>query len=322
VDARAPLRRSPLLLVAAAGLALGCGRCGGKPAPRAAPPHAVAVVNGEAVPAEALARELARARAAGAEGAAPDAALKRRLLDDAVDRTLLLQAARERSIAVGQDQVERALLRLRAEYPGTHFDDMLAGERLSEPELRARLKEQLTLEKLFAEEVFPRVQVTDAEVERYYTEHAAEFEQAEQVRASQVVTRTKEEAQKVRDELRRRPPAFADVARRRSIAPEARQGGDLGWFGRGSGMPEVFEVCFKLPMNAISDVTPSPYGFHVFKVTARRPALRRAFAEVQGQIRDRLAREKRSQAQDAYLAALRARAQVTIDEKALGAVAP
>jgi parvulin-like peptidyl-prolyl isomerase len=309
-------------VVAAAALAAPACRCGGKPSQDGtAGPRPVAVVNGEPITAEALHRELVRVRASDFEGA-DDAVLRRRLLDEALDRALLLQAAREKSIAVGQDQVERALLRLRAEYPGTHFDDLLAQERLSEGDLESHLRDQLTIEKLFADEVFPRIQVPEAEVERHYTEHAQEFEQGEQVRASQVVTRTKEEAQKLRAELRRSPQAFAEVARRASIAPEGRQGGDLGWFGKGSGMPEVFEICFKLPMNQISEVTPSPYGFHLFKVTARRPPVRRAFAEVQGAIRDGLLREKRAQAQEVYLATLRGRAQITVDEKALAAIAP
>jgi peptidyl-prolyl cis-trans isomerase C len=280
------------------------------------------VVNGEAVPAEVLAHELRDARAGGGEGEGQGDLLRRRLVDELVDRTLLLQEARARSVVVGQDQVERAFLRIRAEYPGTHFDDLLAQERLSEADLRARLRDQLTLEKLFGDEVFPAVQVSDAEVERYYTEHAQEFEQGEQVRASQIVTRTKEEAQKLLADVRRRPQAFAEVARRASIAPEGRSGGDLGWFGKNSGMPEVFEVCFKLPMNAVSEVTPSPYGFHLFKVTGRRPALRRAFSEVQGQIRERLLREKRAQAQETYLATLRARARITVDDQALTALVP
>jgi len=318
-------RHPPLrtLALAAAALAFaGCGRCGGKPAKGKEAPPAIAVVNGEPVTAEALARELAHARAGGAEGNAPDGALRRRLLEDAVDRMLLLQQARARSIAVGQDQVERALLRLRADYPGTHFDDLLAQERLSQGELKARLKEQLTIEKLFADEVFPRVLVADGEIERYYTEHAQEFEQPEQVRVLQVVVRTQPEAQKLREELRRRPQTFGDVARRASIAPEGKLGGDLGWFGKGSGMPEVFDACFKLPLNAVSEVTPSPYGFHLFKVTGRRAAVRRAFPDVRTTIQERLLREKRAAAQEEYLSALRGRAQVKIDQAALDALTP
>jgi peptidyl-prolyl cis-trans isomerase C len=299
----------------------GCGRCAGKPAPGKEGPHPVAIVNGEPISREAVQREIDHTRAEGA-GAEPDGALRRRILDEVIERTLLMQRARERSITVGQDQIERAFLRLRAEYPGTHFDDLLAEERLSQAELRARLKGQLVIEKLFADEVFPQVQLAEAEVERYYTEHAQEFEQTEQVHALQIVVRTQPEAQKLRDEVRRRPQTFADVARRASIAPEGKDGGDLGWFGKGSGMPEVFDVCFKLPLNSVSEVTPSPYGFHVFRVVGRRPTLRQAFAEVRGRIHDRLLREKRAHAQEEFVSALRRHARIQIDQAALDSAAP
>ena len=301
---------------------LACARLGEKPAKGKEAPRPVAVVNGEPISREAVQRELIHARAAGGEGEAPDGALRRRLLDDLIDRTLLLQQARARSITVGQDQVERSFLRLRAEYPGTHFDDLLAEERLSEAELKASLKDQLTVEKLFLDEVFPRVSVSDADVERFYTEHAEEFELPEQVHAFQIVVKTKEEAQKTREELRRRPQDFGETARRASIAPEGQKGGDLGWFGRGSGMPEVFDLCFKLPLNTLSDVTPSPYGFHLFKVVGRRPPARRPFAEARTSIEDKLSREKRAAAQEEYLAALRTHAHIEIDRAVLDTVTP
>jgi peptidyl-prolyl cis-trans isomerase C len=305
------------------GLALlgGCGRCGR--AERADAPRAVAVVNGEPISADSLRRELEldRAGAAGDEGTTAREA-RRRALDDAVDRRLLLQQARARGISVGDDQVERAMLGLQADYPGTHFDDLLAQEKLSAAEVRLRLREQLTVEALFAQEVFPRVQVADDEVQRWYDEHLSDFDEPERVRARQVVVRTREEAVRIRDELRRKPQSFAEVARRSSIAPEGKSGGDLGYFGKGSGMPEVFEICFRLPLQQISEVTPSPYGFHVFQVTERKPARRRPFAEARAGIRETLLRQKRARAQEEAVAALRHEARITIDEKALDAIAP
>jgi peptidyl-prolyl cis-trans isomerase C len=132
-----------------------------------------------------------------------------------------------------------------------------------------------------------------------------------------VVVRTRAEAERVRAELRRRPDAFAEVARRASIAPEAAAGGDLGWFARGAGMPEVFDVCFTLPVKALSPVVASAYGFHVFEVTGRRPARRLPLGEVRERVRADLLRQRRAEAQAAYLAALRARARIEIDEAAL-----
>jgi peptidyl-prolyl cis-trans isomerase C len=319
------VRRPPLTVVhalAALALASGCSRCGASTRDAASAARAVATVNGETISADALARELRDARVGTEDGGGGTDVLRRRVLDELVDRTLLLQEARARSIVVPQDQVERAFLRIRAEYPGTHFDDLLAQERLSQTELKARLKEQLAVERLFEEEVFPRVAVVDAEVERFYADHAAEFQEPERVRVSQIVVATRDEAKQLRERLRRNPQTFAEVARKSSIAPDGKAGGDLGYIGRGAGFPEVFDVCFTMPLNVISEVTPSPYGFHIFKVTDRRAAQRRTLEQARPEIREKLAREKRARAQEEFLQALRGRAKIQVDEKALAAVIP
>jgi parvulin-like peptidyl-prolyl isomerase len=307
------------LLLAAAAAWCGCGRSGGG---KQSVPQSVALVNGESISAADLRRELARSRDENAESEPPSEPVKTRILEGMIDRVLLLQQARERSVAVGQDQVERAFLRLRSEYPGSNFDDLLAEERLSAAELKTRIKDQLTVEKLFSDEVFSRVQVAEEEVRRHYQEHPQEFEQPERVHVLQVVVKTKEEAQKIREELQRKPQTFGDVARRASIAPEGKDGGDLGYFGKGSGMPEVFDVCFKLGVNSLSEVTPSPYGFHVFKVVDRKPAGRRTFEQTRSEILTRLLRERRAHAQEEYLSAIRARSKIKVDQATLSAVTP
>jgi peptidyl-prolyl cis-trans isomerase C len=279
-------------------------------------------VNGEPISADAIARDLREAMAGAAPSDGAGDVLRKRLLEDRIDRALLVQEARARSIVVGQDQVERAFLRIRAEYPGTAFDDLLAQERLSQTELKARLKEQLAIERLFEEQVFPRVTVVEAEVERYYADHAQEFHEPERVKVSQIVVATRDEAAQLRDKLRRNPQTFAEVARKSSIAPEGKAGGDLGYIGRGAGFPEVFDVCFTLPLNQISEVTPSPYGFHIFRVVDRKGAQRRPLEQAKGEILEKLGREKRARAQEEYVKSLRARATVKVDEKALAAVAP
>ena len=208
------LRLATVVLVAS--LATGCDRCQGARPPKPLPgPRAVAVVNGEPVPAEALERELREAQA-GTSGAGSGEVLKKRILDELVERTLLLQQARARAIVVGQDQVERALLRVRAEYPGTNFDDLLAQERLSQTELKARLHEQLLLERLFETEVFPALQVSQSEVEKYYGDHALDFDEPEAVHVQQIVVASKDEAMQLREKLKKNPQSFAEMARKSS----------------------------------------------------------------------------------------------------------
>jgi peptidyl-prolyl cis-trans isomerase C len=313
--------RARFAILALVALAAGCGRCGGGKRDAAPTPRAVAVVNGEPIACDAGARELRETSAGDGQPEGVDV-LRQRVLDDLVDRALLLQEARARSVVVGQDQVERAFLRVRAEYPGSHFDDLLAQERLSQADLKGRLKDQLTIERLFDQEVFPRVQVSDAEVARYFSEHASEFQEPDRVHLLQIVVRTREEAGTIREKLRKNPQTFGDVARKSSIGPEGKAGGDLGFIGKGSGFPEVFDVAFSLPLNQVSEVTPSPYGFHLFKVVERRAAARRTLDDARAEIHEKLAREKRARAQEDYVKTLRERARIQIDRQALAGVTP
>jgi peptidyl-prolyl cis-trans isomerase C len=279
-------------------------------------------VNGKAISAEALRRELALARAGEGEDLPPSEALRRRTAEDLVDRALLLAEAERRKLVAPAGEVDRAFAALRGQYPAGAFEAELAKEGLKAEDVRARLADQLTVARLFESAVFASVAVSEDQAKRHYEAHAAEYEQPAQVRAQHIVTRSRDEAEQARAELRRKPASFADVARRVSISPEAAQGGDLGWFGRGAGMPDVFNVCFDLPPGQLSAVVPSPYGFHLFKVLERRPARRRPFAEVRDEIGRTLLVEARARAQEKFVADLRSGAHIAIDDDALASAAP
>ncbi len=305
------------LLASAVGIS-----CHGKNSRPKGSPRQVALVKTESISDLDFQRELERARALGDEGVPTDA-LRRRVIENMIDQALLLQEAKARAVIVGQDQVERSFLELRSQYPGAPFEDLLARERLSIAGLKTRIRDQLTIEKLFAENVFAQVAVPDEEVQRYYAEHSAEFEQPEQVHAFQVVVKTEEEAKAIREELRRNPQSFEAVAERSSIAPERAKRGDLGYFRR-DWMPDVFAVCFRLGLNTVSDVIPSPFGFHIFKVVDRKPAGRRSFDQARVGIRQRLLVERRAAAQTEFLGNLKKQAQnqITIDWEAVASVTP
>lgn len=93
----------------------------------------------------------------------------------------------------------------------------------------------------------------------------------EQVRAAQIVVETEELGRKLVKQLKAGED-FEALARAHSVAPEASQGGRLGWFARGE-MPHVIEeACFALTPGATSEVVASTSGYHVFRVLDRRSA--------------------------------------------------
>jgi peptidyl-prolyl cis-trans isomerase C len=110
---------------------------------------------------------------------------------------------------------------------------------------------------------------------------------------------------------------FEKLARLYSVSPDRERGGDLGFFTRGQ-KPKAFEeACFRLKPGQLSPVTPSEYGYHLFKVLERRPARPRTFEEARADIVAALRREKEAAAEEAFRRELRARAAIEIDARAV-----
>lgn len=282
----------------------------------------VALVNGEELSREDFARELRRELSGGE---LPDPTqeqlepLRRALLDSTIERMLILQEARKLEVGVSDDDVDRQLLRMAAQFPADRFEDALGQSALTRAEFKRRTRERLTIEKLFATRVYPRVAVTEAELRAAFTERAAEFEAPEQVRMLQIVVREADEAQRLRNQLRA-GKSFGELARRFSLSADAKVGGDLGFFPKGR-MPAVFEEwAWKLPLNQISEVVESEYGFHLFQVVGRRPAARPDFAEARVALEKRLVAERQQAAERAWVEALKSRAEVTISEATLQSI--
>ena len=148
-----------------------------------------------------------------------------------------------------------------------------------------------------------RVTVTDADARQRYNETIAQYQQPEQVRASHILLKTegKDEAA-----VRREAEAllaqikggadFAALASQRSEDEASKaQGGDLNFFGRGAMVGEFEEAAFALEPGQTSDLVQTPYGFHIIRVTGKRPASTQPFEAVSQQIQDQLKWERAQQ---------------------------
>ena len=62
---------------------------------------------------------------------------------------------------------------------------------------------------------------------------------------------------------------FAAVAKQHSSCPSARQGGDLGEFGRGEMVPEFDSVVFSGEVNKVHGPVKTQFGYHLLEVTQR-----------------------------------------------------
>jgi len=92
---------------------------------------------------------------------------------------------------------------------------------------------------------------------------------ATQVRASHILVKTEADAQRMMKRIADGED-FAAVAKRFSSCPSGKNGGDLGWFGKGQMVPEFEQVAFENEPGKVVGPVKTQFGYHVIKVTGKK----------------------------------------------------
>lgn len=99
---------------------------------------------------------------------------------------------------------------------------------------------------------------------------------------------------------------FGEVAAQDSDCPE--NGGDLGYFGRGTMVEEFDEIIFAAPLNTLTPVFQTRFGYHIAIVYDRKPEGVRPLDEIQAEVERLLYLQKQDEHVERCLAALRKKA--------------
>jgi peptidyl-prolyl cis-trans isomerase D len=156
------------------------------------------------------------------------------------------------------------------------------------------------------------VQVTPEDLRAYYDQHRDQYRVPEQVKVSHILIKTPlpgpdgkvdekgvAEAQHRAEDLLKQLKSGAkleDLAKKYSEDPgSGKQGGSLGWIGKGQTVPEFEKVAFSLPKGQISDLVKSSYGFHIIRVDDKQEAHMKTLDEVKAEIEPILKHQKGQQ---------------------------
>ncbi len=178
-------------------------------------------------------------------------------------QTLIEGYAKGSSISVDDAELEKEINQFRSSYPDDlSFRRALAEENLSMSDWKEELKQTLLSRKVFKKMAEKVPQPSEEEVKKYYEENKAAYKRKDRIYLRQIILDDLSKAQSVRDELKKQD--FGELAKKYSVAPEAKSGGLVGWIEKGS--VDIFDKAFALPIGGMSQVLESSYGFHIFKV--------------------------------------------------------
>src|SRR5690554_2559637 len=156
------------------------------------------------------------------------------------------------------------------------------------------------------------ITVSNEEAEGFYNEYIEQFQYGDQVKASHILLKTEEEAEKVLDELNE-GTNFALMAEEHSIDTySAQNGGDLDFSEKEDMIEEFSEAAFAMEIGEISDIVETREGFHIIMVTDKREAGTETLEEVREEIENGLLKSKRQLVWQGFVLDLREKADVEI----------
>jgi len=88
---------------------------------------------------------------------------------------------------------------------------------------------------------------------------------ANKINASHILVKTETEALACLTYMKN-GKTFEDLAKEKSLCPSKRNGGSLGWFGRGMMVPEFEKAAFSAQKGDIVGPVKTQFGYHLIKV--------------------------------------------------------
>ncbi len=305
----------------------------------------VATVNGKEIQRSELEKNYQASLQGGPQAPSPQEANVQRLnvLQKMIQEEVLQQQATKLNLVASDEDVNAKLTEIKTPYTEDQFNNLLKQRGLSLDEFKREIRRGLTVNKLMNKEIESKINVTDAQIADFYTQHKADFNVVEpEDHIAQIVVGTqpaqqtnnlqdskansdaeaKKKIQSLYNQLESGAD-FATLAANYSEDPNtASMGGDMGFVpdSKIKSNTEVYDAISKLKPDQFTDILPVPdsgpghriAGYAIYKMISREPAGQRVLSDpnVRQTIHQTLHDAQKQLLQDAYLETLQDEARV------------
>lgn len=273
---------------------------------------------------------------------------KDKVVNELIYKTLLNQEIARRNITVTNDDYANEIAKL-SEILGSReeLNNFLKNRGISPAKFKKATYERLKMEKLA--ESISKTNVTDDDVKRYYEKKIKSFTYPEKVRASHILVladekeyatelkkvnpeisesdlnarvkaemaKRKAKAEEILKQVKANPDNFAKIAKEKSDdRTSAKMGGELGFFSHKEMVKPFSDAAFSLPVNKVSELVKTRYGYHIIIVTDRMEAGTYPFEKVKNEIEQTLRTTQQMQTINGLASSLKNSAKIEyVDER-------
>lgn len=245
----------------------------------------------------------------------------RQILDELITEKLVNKAAA--GITVPQADIDAQIAKIKAQFPSDEaFSKQLSQVGQTPEQLSETIRKMLQQQRWLEDQIAGKTEVSDEEAKKFYDENKKEFEQPETVKASHILFRVNKDdseevvnqklkAAQTAEARAKKGEDFTALAKELSEEPGAKEsGGDLGFFPKDRMVPEFAEAAFSGKVGDVSDPVRTQFGWHVIKVTDKKPAGTLPYDEVKAQLITYLKSKKQEDAAQELLKSLRDSAKI------------
>lgn len=299
--------------------------------------NVAATVNGRPVTYPELDRALAAQFPNNKMQSGDDQAIQLRLdtLRALIDNEIMLQRAEKEGLLASDGDVDAKFNELKAPYTQEQFQKLLDQRKMNVDDLKAQIRRDLSVQKVFNKEIGSHISISDADVAAFYNANKATFNLAEnQVRLAQILVtptpdpnvhnlkndkaQTDEQARNKIQMLQlriREGQDFSTLAQNYSEDASAGNGGDLGFVPESTldkANPDLRKLILDMTPGQVSQVIHTPEGYRLIKLMSREPAGQRQLSDprVQENIRRELFQRRDQLLRSAFYEVARSQAQV------------
>lgn len=290
-------------------------------------PDPVARVNGVAIPAADLQKALNAFNKSPSAAQVPpgkEKEVQQFLLNQMLGGELMYQVARNTPVKELDKKIADAVAKLKTRFKTEDdFKKGLQEQGMAEKDLQELIRRNVIIENYIEQVIVPKQQVTDADVKAFYEKNPETFTRPEQIRASHILITVdakateadKKKAKERVEALLKQVKAgvdFAKLAQEQSGCPSSKQGGDLGYFGKGQMVKPFEEAAWSLKPGEITGVVETQFGYHIIKLSEKKAASKIKFEDVKAKIADNLKRQKVTEAINVTLEDAKKKAKIEI----------
>jgi len=287
----------------------------------------IAVVNGKIIPQSDFDREMVMVNERFSQnGKAPSSAelseIRKNILENLINLELLYQESKKEGIQVDDKILNERYENWKKQIPNQEtLNEFLKKLNLSETGIKDKFKMGLAVQQFVEKKFGQKALVSDQETKAFYDSNPDFFKIPEQVRASHILIKVDPKADaaqkaaarnKINDIQKQLKNGgdFSELAKKVSDCPSNTKGGDLGYFRRGQMVKPFEDVAFSLKPGEVSGIVETDFGFHIIKVTDKKPGTTMTYEQVKDRLAAMLKKDKVEKETDLYLEKLKKDAKI------------